>query len=255
MAIGARVATVLGMFGLIAKLSDSFASREAARRFARLLRSAFRRGASVDDGELAMALTNPFESNNVVPDVAADGDRKIPWRTIVWMPLVGPLVISGFFGGVLCAFGLGPLLSLSWRQRKYLADATAVRLTRDPNTLGSALEKMRGVPAQGAFGAWIAHMSVVPSGLIGAKSILGGSSVPMSPSLDRRLKALGVMGAPVTLRSHRQLPFFASCVLIPVLALVAVLMSVVVFGLLYISVALSGMFTWLPAVIIHAFLR
>ena len=30
---------------------------------------------------------------------------------------------------------------------------------------------------------------------------------------------------------------------------------VVVVGLLYISVALSGMFTWLPVVILHALLR
>ena len=254
MTIGVRVATILSTFGLVAKLGDSFANREAARRFLRLLRNSWRHGASCDDGELTMVLTNPFESAPVVPDVLAD-DKKIPWRTFAWMPLVGPLVISGFFGGVLCAFALGPLLSLSWRQRRYLADATAVQLTRDPNILGSALEKMRGTPVQGAFSAWIAHLCVMPSGLIGAKSIFGGSSVPMAPSLDRRLKALGILGAQVAPRSGRQLPFIAWCVLAPVLALIAGLMSVVVVGLLYISVALSGMFTWLPVVILHALLR
>ena len=255
MAIGARVATLLSMFGLIAKMSESFASREAARRFARLLRNSLMPGSSSDDGELAMALTNPFDSAAAPPDVVADNSEKIPWRTIAWMPLAGPLVISGFFGGVLCAFGLGPLLSLSWRQRKYLADATAVRLTRDPITLGSALEKMRGMPAQGAFGAWIAHMSVAASGLIGAKSILGGSSVPMSPSIDRRLQALGVLGAQVMPRARRQLPFWMWCALAPVIALLVALMGGVVFGLLYISLALSGMFTWLPALLLHAMLR
>lgn len=253
--IGARMATVLSMFGLIAKLSESFARRDAARRFAGLLRSSLKRGASVDDGELAIALTNPFKSAKAVPDVIADGAKRIPWRTIAWMPLVGPLVISGFFGGVLCSFALGPLLSLAWRRRKYLADATAVRLTRDPNTLGSALEKMRGVPAQGAFGAWIAHMSVMPTGLIGAKSILGGSSVPMSPSLDGRLHALGVMGAQVAVQARRQMPLWAWCALLPVIALLVVLLSLVVVGLLYISLAMSGLFTWLPALIVHGFFR
>ena len=43
--------------------------------------------------------------------------------------------------------------------------------------------------------------------------------------------------------------------LVPVLGLVAVLMTVVVFGLVYVSMALSGLFTWLPAVIVHALLR
>jgi hypothetical protein len=171
------------------------------------------------------------------------------------MPLAGPLVISGFFGGVLCMVLLGPLLSLTWRRRKYLADATAVQLTRDPDSLGRALEKMRGAPVAGAFGAWIAHVCVVPAGAVGARSLLGGSSVPMSPSLDRRLKALGLMGAHVAPRPGRTMPLWAWCILTPLLALVGVLMCVVVVGLLYISIALSGLFTWLPALLIHFRLR
>ena len=81
------------------------------------------------------------------PTAVPEDSNKIPWRTYAWMPLVGPLVISGFFGGLICMLVLGPLLALTWRQRKYLADATAVQLTRDPNTLGSALEKNAGCAA------------------------------------------------------------------------------------------------------------
>jgi hypothetical protein len=121
--------------------------------------------------------------------------------------------------------------------------------------LGGALMKMRGMPVEGAFGAWVAHMSILPSGLIGARSILGGSSVPMSPALDRRLKALGVMGAHVSVRAGRVLPGWAWFVLAPVIALLVVLISMVIFGLLYVSVALSGLFTWLPAALVHALLR
>ena len=255
MAIGARVATILGLFGLTAKLAESFGDRDAARRLGRLLLNAFRRKGSAAHGELAMTLTNPFEPAKERAVASPVDSGRIPWRTILLMPLVGPLVISGFFGGLLCAFALGPLLALSWRRRKYLADATAVRLTRDPDGLGGALMKMRGLPVEGAFGAWVAHMSVLPSGLIGAKSILGGSSVPMSPSLDRRLKALGVMGAQVSLRAGRTMPPWAWIVLGPLMAVLAVLMSAVVFGLLYVSVALSGLFTWFPAVLVNALLR
>lgn len=255
MRVGARFATVLGMFGLIAKLSNSFADREAARHFVALLRGALKVGGGTTDGQLVMELANPFDPDAQGSRAAPEGEEGIPWRTWAWMPLAGPLVIAGFFGGLLCTVLLGPLLSLAWRRRKYLADATAVQLTRDPDTLGSALEQMRGAPVDGAFGAWIAHLCVVPGGSIGAKSILGSAVVSMSPALDKRLKALGVMGAHVSPRAGKSVPPLAWLVLVPVMALVAGLMSAVVVGLLFISLALSGLFTWLPALLIHALLR
>lgn len=72
----------------------------------------------------------------------------------------------------------------------------------------------------------------------------------MSPSLDRRLKALGVMGATVAPRAGRGPSALMWCALAPVIALLVVLMGAVVFGLLYVSVALSGLFTWLPVALI-----
>lgn len=180
-AIGTRIATLLGLFGLTAKLSTSFADREAARRFARLLRASIRRGASASDGELAVALTNPFEEAVPPARAAPEETDKVPWRTIAWMPLAGPLVISGFFGGIVSAFVLGPLLSMVWRRRKYMADATAVRLTRDPDALAGALRKIRGTAIQGAFSASTAHMAVVPDASLRSKSLFSGSSVAMSP--------------------------------------------------------------------------
>lgn len=256
MRIGTRIATVLGMFGLVSKLGTSFADREGVRRFMRLLLASRKQGGSASDGELLMELTNPFEAEKAAAmSDTHDTADKVPWRTLLWMPLAGPLAISGFFGGLLCSMVLGPLLSLAWRRRKYMADATAVQLTRDPDTLGQALQKLRGAPVEGAFGAWISHLCIVPSALIGARSILGAASVPMSPSLDRRLKALGVMGAHVSLQAARTMPAWAWVILAPVCALVAVLMGAVVFGLLYISIALSGLFTWLPAMLIHAIVR
>lgn len=253
--IGARIAAQLGMFGLVARLSQSMADRQAVGRLWRLLRRSLRPGSSHADGELAMALTNPFAPEPTPARSDTQDADGVPWRTLAWMPLAGPLVIAGFFGGLVCAAALGPVLALGWRSRKYLADATAVQFTRDPDTLGSALEKIRGEPVDGAFGAWIAHLCVVPSPLIGTRSILGGSSAPMAPSLDKRLKALGLMGAHVTPRSTRQMPLLTKLVLAPVLLLVAVLLCAVILGLIYVSAALSGLFTWFPVVLLHALLR
>src|SRR5262249_20902852 len=122
--------------------------------------------------------------------------KESNWRLWLWMPLAGPVVMSGFFAGVVSLVVLRPLVGLTWRKRKYMADAVAVRLTRDPDALASALGRMgSGV----ALAPWMAHLSVV-SGSQRA-GLLGGSMVPMFPSLERRLRALRKLGATVQLQA------------------------------------------------------
>jgi hypothetical protein len=88
-----------------------------------------------------------------------------------------------------------------------------------------------------------------------SRRLFSGSPVAMSPSLDRRLRALGLMGAQPENTAIRRIPLLGWLVLGPVLALVAGLMAFAMFLLVYISVAMSGMFTWLPVVLLHAILR
>ncbi|HEY6643698.1 MAG TPA: hypothetical protein VIZ63_16345, partial [Povalibacter sp.] len=252
--------TTLSLFGLIARLSESFGDRGAARRFATLLRGAARRGASIEDGQLALELTNPFDSGSHPAEPRIDAkDGKIPWRTMLWMPLLGPLVISGFFGGMLSSIALSPLLAWAWRRRKFLADATAVRLTREPNTLGEALVKLNDLPWEGAFAPWTAHMSVVNVEKIGGKGLFSSSGAKMFPSLQKRLLALTGLGASVAatqeLSTWQRLPLMGRVILVPVGVLVAMLLAAVVVLLVWVSVALSGLFTWLPAMLLHAILR
>jgi Zn-dependent protease with chaperone function len=259
--VGARVATTLSLFGLIARLSESFGDPSAAKRLMKLLRGALRRGASAQDGELALALTNPFESTATKHDVpeVAQPEGKIPWRTLMWMPIVGPLVISGFFGGMLSTFLLSPLLAWIWRRRKFLADATAVRLTRDPNTLAEGLLKLNELSLEGAFAPWTAHMSVVNVEKIGGKGLFRSAGAKMFPSLALRVQALSRLGASVSVPLERsawaQMPLIARLILIPVGMLVLSLFFAVIAGLAYVSVALSGLFTWLPALLLHALIR
>jgi hypothetical protein len=150
---------------------------------------------------------------------------------------------------------LGPLLALSWRRRKYMADATAVRLTRDPDALATALSKMSGTAVHGAFSAWTSHMSVVPDTSTRSRNLFSGSSVRISPSYERRLTALRTMGAHIAVSKRASLPLAAWFVLAPLIALVGSLLGVALFLLVYVSVALSGFFTWLPAILLHAILR
>jgi len=64
---------------------------------------------------------------------------------------------------MLNSFLLEPLIALMWRTRRYLADATAVQLTRDPDGLGSALTVLERSGGVLPGGRWAVHMFIVGS--------------------------------------------------------------------------------------------
>ncbi len=60
---------------------------------------------------------------------------------------------------------LDPSMALLWRKRKYLADASAVQLTRNPHGLAQALRKLNNARGPIPGGAWAAHLFLVsPAG-------------------------------------------------------------------------------------------
>jgi len=187
---------------------------------------------------------------------AASGWLAERWakiRPFLWLPLGGPLVMTGFLGAIFNLFVLGPLLSLAWRQRKYMADATAVRLTRDPDTLSGALEQMtneRGAP----LAPWAAHMSVADHAGR-QKGVFGSSAVPMFPSIDRRLRALGTLGAHITRKAGPKMPLHLLFIIVPLVALLAVLVAMLFPLMIWLSLALTALFGGIPFAIVHVLLR
>src|SRR5262249_26857133 len=150
--------------------------------------------------ELAGNLGDPFEPDEDEKRARAASRKsqpgksdKVDWRTLVWAPLIGPVFMAGFLGGLVSTMVLTPLLALSWRPRKYMADAIAVRLTRDPDALAGALTRMGG---GAAFAPWAAHLCVAENRA--SDGAFGSSFVPMIPGSDRRLRALVKMGAHVS---------------------------------------------------------
>ena len=260
MGIGLRAAVTISLFSLVAYLGTVLVKGTGAfRKLARILRAAVMPTAA-GARELAMELADPFadtdppESKPESP-VPSSGPQT-PWekvRPFLWLPLAGPLVMSGFFGGVVSLFVLGPLLALAWRQRKYMADATAVRLTRDPNTLSEALQKMSAAGDGVAFAPWTAHLSVVQLGHSQSK-LMGGGAVPMFPSLERRLRALGKLGAQMT-TAPRKMPLRVVLIIGPLFAIVAVLVAIMLPLMVWLSLALTMLMTALPLGIVHALLR
>jgi Zn-dependent protease with chaperone function len=257
MAIGLRAATTLSLFAFIARFAGIFGDQSRARSLARLCLAMLRPSAT-NARNLAKELTDPFRSTDEA-DGAPEHRPRAPssgrtWRDWVWLPLMGPIVMTGFFAGLVNMFFLSSLVAVAWRQRKYMADATAVRLTRDPDTLAGALRTLESADSRAPFAAWAAHFSVVAPGRSHESGFLGGSVVPLCPSVTRRLRALRKMGAHVNPASQR-IPAVALLIIVPLCVLLGGLMALAAGLMAYVSIPLSALFLGVPFAIIHALLR
>lgn len=284
MKIGVRAALSLCLFSLITRLGSLVSQKHARRNLTQII-TATLLPTTTSARKLITDLASPFddEADEAVKGGAPQsGDSAHPgattafaarlssfglaagpiawlderWqkiRPLLWLPLAGPLVITGFLGAIFNLFVLGPLLSLAWRQRKYMADATAVRLTRDPDTLSGALEQMtqqRGSPLT----PWAAHMSVTDhTGQ--QKGVFGSSAVPMFPSIERRLRALGTMGAHINRAARPKMPLKLWLIIGPLLAVLVVLVAMLFPLLIWLSLALTMLFSGIPFGIVHMLLR
>ncbi len=252
MTIGLRVTTTLALFGVFARIGTSFNDRAEFRQAARLSR-VFLSPTSAGTLELLGALANPFQSEApAVPrERRAVASHDLTWREWLMMPLMGPVMLSGFLTGMVTEFFLEPLIALAWRQRKYMADATAVQLTRDPDGLAAALAAI-GEGARG-IAPWTAHLAVAadPRG----QGPFGTSIVPVFPSAQKRGAALVRMGAHVAPAAKPPLPLWLAAIFGAAAVIIAGLMALVIYLLVIVSTALSGLFTIFPATALHFLLR
>jgi Zn-dependent protease with chaperone function len=262
MTIGLRVAATLALFGFISCMAGSFTDRRAMRRLlGRTIKAAIWPTTAAARAVLDV-VADPFAPTDAPGDAAParppasearrDGDAE-GWRALVWMPLAGPVAMAGFFAGLINLFVLQPLVSLAWRQRKYMADATSVRLTRDPDTLARALRAMARAPG-GLFGAWASHLCVVQP-TTSNRGMFGTSFVPPYPSIERRLRALAKMGAHVNASRRARVPVLAVLVGVPLVAILVALIGAVLYLLAFVSIALSMLFLGIPLGLLHMALR
>jgi len=96
----------------------------------------------------------------------------------------------------------GPFIALAWRNRRYLADATAVQLTRDPDGLVAALISLSATPTSVSGGEWADFLFIVTEqgGLRRPRSTerspgLGTGTGNPHPSVEKRVRRLQAMGA------------------------------------------------------------
>jgi Zn-dependent protease with chaperone function len=151
--VAAEILTLLQTWGLVSLLLEAplvGTARDYLRRVARTAREELRGGAGASSRELA------------VDTLLAGADfERVDSDEFEELPDLHPLVALFGYGPVLMTVGpaaivgkgiiwltvmlVSPFVSLLWRIRRKLADATAVELTRQPDALAGAYRKLAGM--------------------------------------------------------------------------------------------------------------
>jgi len=136
--IAYALSSALQTFGLLITLLDAPLGDVARQYLARLVRLTLRRRVEPAEADaLGALLAERLSLRDQHETVTLE-----PKYPALWAPLV---VASAAVKWTLFLFTtalVGPMLALLWRSRRYLADATAVQLTRNPEALWSALANL-----------------------------------------------------------------------------------------------------------------
>jgi Zn-dependent protease with chaperone function len=167
--IAFRMTAVLETCGLLVAFINSPFGPQSRRILWKILRYALRGSVGKDDAQEAAAIaellsrTSNLETDDI-DNFFDPGTRKSKVRSIrnfLFFPIFFTNVaikLSLWFFSIAV---LGPAMALLWRTRCYLADASAVQLTRNPDSLASALQKLSHEPGEIPGGDWASHLFFV----------------------------------------------------------------------------------------------
>jgi Zn-dependent protease with chaperone function len=168
--IAFTVTSVFETCGLIVTLINAPFGKQSRSTLWRIIRYAFRRGParakSADEGAELLADMLDVSSTDIGLFFGSQKPGLIrKFFRLVFFPFqftnLAVEITLWFFLNVL----LSPCMALLWRTRRYLADAGAVELTRNPDALASALQRLSEDSTVVAGGSWATHLFVVnPSG-------------------------------------------------------------------------------------------
>jgi Zn-dependent protease with chaperone function len=195
------------------------------------------RASSSDDDELAVA-----------KDLLASTEQRttlgaaLRGRSSLLGCLLAPLLFPVRFSAWTIAFIIsaseylvtGPLVDATWRRRELLADATAVKLTRNPGALAGALERLRRLPVMLPHADAISYLFAVWWDPSHAVTLFGRQ---MHATAERRLAQLAEMGAPT---SHAAPPQAELPLGKLVAGFVALMFAQLVWGMMTIALALTS---------------
>jgi Zn-dependent protease with chaperone function len=110
-----------------------------------------------DYDEAVMQNWMAFERDNI------NGIQRVFYyiRAAVLIPVMLAWAFSRFFIMIFTLVLLGPLVAVTWRTRRYLADATAVQLTRNPDGIARSLTWLADHGAVIPAGKWADHLFII----------------------------------------------------------------------------------------------
>jgi Zn-dependent protease with chaperone function len=171
--VGFTVTSVFETCGLLVTLINSPFGGQSRRTLWRMIRFVLPGGGgeaakAAEADEVASLLAGGLDLNSSDIDRFFNTQKAGPIRKFLRF-IFFPIVITNlaieltlwFFNSVL----LGPCIALVWRTRRYLADASAVELTRNPDALAGALERLARDNSAIPGGSWATHLFVInPTG-------------------------------------------------------------------------------------------
>lgn len=164
--IAMRIVAMFQTFGVVMTMLGAAFGSESRTTLWRLVRLAFRRRSAPNLSEEAdrlndlLAVTLEDKSRDTA-DYSKRADKRMGLVTMLQLPFFFAQGAFGLCQSIVVYLVVGPLIAYTWRARRYLADATAVQLTRNPDGMAKALAELSarggGVPG----GAWASHLFVV----------------------------------------------------------------------------------------------
>jgi len=174
--IAFMVTSVFETSGMLLSLINIPFDGNARARVWRVVRYMFRGGTpeqkAADASAIAESLASSLESD---PDSIMH-DRNAGFLKKIYRFLLYPLMFTNMtINLTLWMFlnvVLGPSMAMLWRTRRYLADATSVELTRNPDALARALQSLSEDQTMLESGDWATHLFIVnPKGDIGLRGL------------------------------------------------------------------------------------
>jgi Zn-dependent protease with chaperone function len=176
--IAFAIASIYQTLGVLLTLLDAPFSADARAALVGVLRHALRtpgRDASVEAEALNTLLAQAMDQRRInqmssfmAPHPSSFWGRldrytriTLGIRVAFFMPLLFANLIGKFVLLFIPPLLVGPLIALVWRSRRYLADATSVQLTRNPDGMSDALIELMDKGGIPPGGQWAAHLFVV----------------------------------------------------------------------------------------------
>lgn len=167
--IAFRITAVFQAHGLLLAILNSPFGSQSRRLLWRMVRSSWGGAATGGQAQEAAAVADMLARN-----VALDTDdidrffepggkhsRLRSIRNFIFFPIFFTNTAIKLALWIFSSAVLGPSVSLLWHTRQYLADAAAVQLTRNPDGLAAALQKLNDDPGEIPGGNWASHLFLV----------------------------------------------------------------------------------------------